>query len=372
MRVLVIGGGVAGLTLAALLRRQGREPEIVDRSPRFSPNGYGLMLFPLGNGVLHGLGLFDAFLARGMLFHTFELNDARGAPVEAYELGPLTERVGPMVSIRRPDLMELLRDAAGPNALRMGTSVTALDASDREVAVTFSDGERAAYDLVVAADGMHSATRRLLFGPDRHTHQTGHAMFVWWAPPDLCEPGRASEWWGPGIVAATYPVPGAVECALVLPDRDESDARAALDGFGGARLDGMRAALEAADEVFPWPLHDVRSPAWTAKGRIALLGDAATGFLPTTGVGASSAMRAAAVLADELSRADGAHVPHALDLYVRRAKPVVERHQRDSRRFGKLMYVDSRMVVQARDAVLRHYSASHFVHQTEASNDAPM
>jgi 2-polyprenyl-6-methoxyphenol hydroxylase-like FAD-dependent oxidoreductase len=70
-------------------------------------------------------------------------------------------------------------------------------------------------------------------------------------------------------------------------------------------------------------------------------------------------MQAAAVLADELSRAGPAGVPVALKRYTARVRRVAERHQRESRRFGRVMMVDSRLGADVRDAVLRHVSASH-------------
>ncbi len=62
MRVLVVGGGIAGLTLAAKLRQQGREPVVIERSAEYSDIGYGIGLYPLGSCVLHGLGAYDEFL----------------------------------------------------------------------------------------------------------------------------------------------------------------------------------------------------------------------------------------------------------------------------------------------------------------------
>jgi 2-polyprenyl-6-methoxyphenol hydroxylase-like FAD-dependent oxidoreductase len=226
---------------------------------------------------------------------------------------------------------------------------------------------------------MHSATRRLLFGDDGVVRPTRHVMDVWWGPEGLSPPEHVTEWWGAGRVAAVCPVPGAVQCSVIVPAADDDQMAPqkrvlrALDGFGGPALDPMRACVADVDAgaIYRWPLHDVRTRAWARGGRAALLGDAAVGFLPTAGIGASSAMLGAAILADELSRVDAAHVPHALALYERRARPLVELHQDESRRFGRAMLLDSTAGVHVRDELLRHVGASRLLGRLLASMGAP-
>jgi 2-polyprenyl-6-methoxyphenol hydroxylase-like FAD-dependent oxidoreductase len=116
------------------------------------------------------------------------------------------------------------------------------------------------------------------------------------------------------------------------------------------------AAIGDLDEAHPWAMSDVRCDRWVDR-RIALCGDAAVGFMPTAGVGASSAMRAAAGLADELSRADAATVPLALELYEKRCRGTVERHQTESRRLARAMFVRPPLLARARDEMVRRYPA---------------
>jgi 2-polyprenyl-6-methoxyphenol hydroxylase-like FAD-dependent oxidoreductase len=114
MRVLVVGAGIGGLTLAALLLRvDGVEVEIVERAPALRPDGFGLLLYPFGSRVLRELGCWEALLADGCTLSTMSLPDGRGAVVEDYDLAALRERVGPLVCVRRPVLMGLLEAAVG-------------------------------------------------------------------------------------------------------------------------------------------------------------------------------------------------------------------------------------------------------------------
>jgi 2-polyprenyl-6-methoxyphenol hydroxylase-like FAD-dependent oxidoreductase len=115
-------------------------------------------------------------------------------------------------------------------------------------------------------------------------------------------------------------------------------------------------AVDDLGEARVWPMRDVRSRRWV-DGRVVLCGDAAVGFLPTAGVGASNAMRAAAALADELTRANATTVPLALELYEKRCRSVIERNQTDSRRLARLMFLRRRSLTWARDRIAARYPA---------------
>jgi 2-polyprenyl-6-methoxyphenol hydroxylase-like FAD-dependent oxidoreductase len=105
---------------------------------------------------------------------------------------------------------------------------------------------------------------------------------------------------------------------------------------------------------------DTRAREWYA-GRVVLCGDSAVSFLPTAGVGASNALRSAAALGDELSKTDAAHVPHALEMYVKRCRKLVEGNQKDSRSAARLMFVESRALGWARDQLVKYYPAQRIL-----------
>jgi 2-polyprenyl-6-methoxyphenol hydroxylase-like FAD-dependent oxidoreductase len=127
-------------------------------------------------------------------------------------------------------------------------------------------------------------------------------------------------------------------------------------GYMLERVDALLDALpDDAAEMFFWRLSDVRSTEWV-QGRIVLLGDAAAGFLPTAGIGASMAMESAAALNDELSRTDNRFVEHALELYVKRRRQRVERIQSDSRKLSRLMFMSRASVAAIRNFALRFYT----------------
>ena len=360
MRVLIVGAGVAGLTLAARLAQQNREPIVVERATDVE-QGYAIGLYPLGSCVLHGIHAYDEFVAAGQIVETYELADGAGRRLQTMDMKVLTDDVGPMVMLGRAELLGLLERAAGV-PVRRAMTVTELHQDPDGVDVTFADGTVDRFDLVVAADGINSAIRERVFGP-QPGFDTGWVLWTWWADADRFDPVIVREFWGRGWFFGAYPSPGQTMCAAGGAAADFTTSAADRDGGNGADVAALlrdriqplagndpsiAGAIDDLDRAYAWPIRDVRSSRWF-DGRVALCGDAAAAFLPTAGVGASNALRGAAALADELSRADASSIPLALELYEKRCRNVVERNQTDSRRLARLMFVRNELVGWARD-----------------------
>ncbi|ASQ46040.1 FAD-dependent oxidoreductase [Legionella clemsonensis] len=108
------------------------------------------------------------------------------------------------------------------------------------------------------------------------------------------------------------------------------------------------------------------------KDRVVLLGDAAAGFLPTAGIGASMAMESAAVLAEELSRTDRTYLHWALSLYQKRRQKRVEKAQNDSRQLAKYMFVKSEVWAKLRNKLLKYYSIKNMAKGIDKSFQEPI
>jgi FAD-dependent urate hydroxylase len=362
MRVLIVGGGIAGLTLAGKLARQGREPVVAEEAGSYRESGYAIALYPFGSAVLHGIGAYRDFAAASAELRTYEIADRRGEVIRSLDFARLMASRGPTYITARGTLIELLRAASGPGVdLRMGTTVSKLHEAGSQVEASLSDGFCGRFDLVVGCDGIGSTTRELLFGP-QPGFDTGWVGWTWWGRAGIFPPGTARELWLAGALFGVYPVPGramyfiAVPSATVPADGlSQAGAAARLCAALGetAAVPQIEAALGEARHLWPWPLRDIRSRR-LRKGRVVLCGDAATAFLPTAGAGASAALRCAAALADELSRADARLVPLALDRYLERTTKPIRANQRDSRRLARAMLLRSSALCQARDVAIRH------------------
>jgi FAD-dependent urate hydroxylase len=378
VRILIVGGGMAGMTLAGELRSRDITPVVVERVPKYERVGFWIGLYPFSANTLRETGVFDRYADLSRPMSDYVMCDAHGKELQRMSLAEVLARVGGfMGALERADLLELLVAGAAGTDLRMGTTVEALEQHDDVVHAMLSGGERFEADLVVGADGMHSQIRGLVLG-DTPLDDWGYTAFTWWAPESAAVAGDVVEHWGAGALFGLYPLDGAVNAIAAIPtppglktmERDALRAhiREVFEDYPSPVQDALAASEEA--EIFPWAMVDQRSPEWIV-GRVALVGDAATGFLPTAGVGASNAIKSAAVLADELGRADAATIPQALSLWEQRMRDKVERNQADSRRLGKMMFVRGQTVAKARDTLLRHYPVEKVADGVLKSNTTP-
>lgn len=379
MRILIVGAGIAGLSLAAFLRDRPHDVTIVERSPDQSHLGYALSLWPLATRVLIGLDAIDEFRRRSQKLGTYHLRNGAGEMVHAYELASAIGKYGDTGTLSRAELLGLLRDRIGNAPVRMGTTVTAIEQTEREATVTCSDGTSAAYDLVVGADGIGSGVRQLLFGPIA-PYSTGWGGWLWWAPPGAIPADDVTEYWGAGRFVGLYPTRericvfagGPIKHIGLPTGAGRRDHVLSLFAELVAPLRPVFDALPAdGEEIFFWKLDDVRAPDWR-RGRVVLLGDAATAFLPTAGVGASMALESAAVLADELLRVEAPTVERALRLFELRHRKRVESIQSASRTLAKASLIESSPLAWARDELMKHYSVENLVKSIMKSLDEPI
>ncbi|GJL82636.1 MAG: oxidoreductase [marine bacterium B5-7] len=379
MRILIVGAGIGGMTLAALLDRRDVATRLVERAPNFNHAGYMLGLWSLGSRVLHGLSLYERFATECIEGKHYEVRDNHGELVKHWSMAPIVERFGPVLSCTRPQLVKLLYDGLGDTEIRFNTEIEALEQDGDEVEVTFSDGSRETFDLVVGADGLHSRVRSLIFGEQPYFH-TGWGGWVWWADLTSVTPETFVEHWGVGRFVGAYPTSHGTGIFAGAPCKGDFDQpgkgrrQRVRDRFAGMGrfVDTFLDAMPHDDaELFFWNLSDVRSAEWT-RGRVVLLGDAAAGFLPTAGIGASMAMESAAVLADELSRTNARFVERALSLYVKRRRSRVESIQDDSRRLARTMFVKSSTVAHIRDLATKFYSLERLAGSIAKAFDEPI
>jgi 2-polyprenyl-6-methoxyphenol hydroxylase-like FAD-dependent oxidoreductase len=362
MRVLIVGGGIAGLTLAALLQQRGIHPLVVEKAAGYGGVGYVLGLWPLGSRVLKGLGLYQPLVERSVPLRRYRPCDVQGRCMREYDFDWMADRSGPILGVRRLDLIELLRQAIGDLPLRMGETVGAVEIRDQDVGVTFSDGSGGEFDLVVGCDGLRSKTRELVFGnvPLVHHGWTGYA---WWLDPALCPSDVITEYWTAGRFLGLYPAKDSLCCFCAVPapqhvedqpaERPEK-LRKAFAGVGGL-VPQVIDQLPRGEEIWHDDFDDVRLPRWS-RGRVLLIGDASAAILPTAGIGASMAMESAAALADELSRADAASIDLTIRLFVKRRRKRVDSVQTASRRLLRLSLLRSRALTAVRNRMVPWFS----------------
>lgn len=379
MRILIVGAGIGGMTLAALLKQRGYHPTLIERAPDFEHAGYMLGLWPLGYRVLHGLGLYEQFAAETLECRHYEVRDNHGELVKHWSMAPISDRFGPNLSCTRPQLIKLLHSAIDDLDLRFNTTLETLYDDGETATVAFSDGRTETFDLVVGADGIHSKVRQMIFGDQPYYH-TNWGGWVWWVGLDQVPQETFIEHWGAGRFFGIYPTTqgaGVYAGAPVTDDfsqpgpRRTQRIRDRFAGMGELVETCLESLPDDNSDLFFWKLSDVRAKEWT-RGRVVLLGDAAAGFLPTAGIGASMAMESAAVLADELSRTNTQLLEHALALYVKRRQHRVESTQNDSRHLAKMMFIKSATVSHIRDVATKFYSLEQLAGSIAKAFDEPI
>jgi salicylate hydroxylase len=343
-RVVVVGGGIGGLTTAIALRQVGCDVLVVERSKAFGDVGAGLQLGPHATRVLRGLGLGPALHEIGVQPDSVQF--LRWRDDTQLCIWPLAEQMeshfgAPYYTIYRPDLVEILAAQLPAEAIRLGTEVAGVHAPPEGPAeVRLTDGTTVTADLVVGADGTHSTVRAATVGavPARFSGVSAYRALVPREALPRPEDGIVRTWLGPGQHLVAYPVGrGAryVNLVCIVPDPDWSeeswtapgrveDLRAHFEGWSPR----LRELLDAiTGPVFRWALYDREPlPGWSTA-RTTLLGDAGHPMLPFMAQGAAQAIGDAAALAARLREAPDGAPSAALAAYERARLPHTARIQ---------------------------------------------
>jgi salicylate hydroxylase len=312
MRVVVIGAGIAGLTTAVALGRQGVRCAVVERSPMLPGTGGGIQLSPNATAVLRDLGLGRGLAAGAFRPVTRDLRRWRdGGLIGRVELGRAEQRYGaPYYTLRRGALCRELYEATvrihGPGAVRLGRVCTGIGEVPGAAVVELDDGRRLRADAVVGADGLGSVVRRLLSAdPPRFSGHVAYRAVL----TGVRSPDRVVVWLGPGRHCVAYPVRGGVNLVATMP---AAEPPAPARGVPGHEMlagyvnwhPAVRELLAAAGTFDRHPLYDRDPlPSWH-RGRVVLAGDAAHPMLPFLAQGACQAIEDAAALARHIHRAD--------------------------------------------------------------------
>ena len=337
-RILIVGAGLAGLSLARALRQAGVAPQVVEREAGWGVAGTGMYLPANGVRALRTLGLQAAVTARAAPIPGQRLLDHRGHLLADIDLHRLWGSVGPCLALPRTELHQILREGV---PVRMSRTIRSLEI-DGPVGVTFDDGSSGEFDLVVGADGLRSSVRRLAVDPRPPVPVGQHSWrFLAACPPEV------TTWTvmlGRGASFLTVPVgPGLVYCyADVTADMTGSSEwdgnpvgqlRERFAGFA-APVPGLLDQLEDPARVHVASIEQVAEERW-GRGGVVLVGDAAHGMSPNMAQGAALAFKDALVLAACLH--DAATVTDAVaDFVARRGRRTgwvrAQTHRRDRTR----------------------------------------
>lgn len=313
-RVLVVGGGVGGLTTATAMAQRGIEVLLIDKVSAFHVPGVGLGQPANALRVYRNLGVLDEILDSGFIYDSMYIYDQRRELIASHRFLLGDDKTPAVCALSRTQLHEILRLAAEKAGvvIRLGTTVTEFEDSAEYLTVTFSDGTYGTFDVMAGFDGIRSTTRSYLFGTAFVPRPCGFGAWRLQVPrPDDVKGMEFLH----GIGSKTGAMPLADDLMYVFHIRPEDpDAwfeqehfpellRERMTGYGSYAGEVRDSLSEASNIVYspleplliPWPWH---------RGRVVLGGDAVHTFPPHLTQGAAMAAEDGLVLADELCKKD--------------------------------------------------------------------
>lgn len=338
-KVLVVGGGAAGNAATILLRRAGIDVDLVEAKDDWNATaGSGITLQGNALRVLRELGAWEEVKASGFPFGSVGITAPDGTVLHVQrDLRTGGDDLPATLGMQRPRLQQILIDAvrASGATVRLGTTATVLDQDASGVTVQLSDGNEHRYHLVIAADGLGSATRAQI-GITEKPEPTGMAIWRVAAPRPAGVQHTDLAYGGPAFIAGYCPTSDTTLYAYVVEkNRDrasipvESYAEEMVrlaSAYGGAWPEITATITDPSEVNYTWFDRLLVKGAWH-RGRVVLVGDAAHCCPPTLAQGAALSLEDAWVLAQMLTATDVWDDELLQGYYERRiarVRPVVE------------------------------------------------
>ena len=279
----IVGGGIGGLTAAIALRKAGWDVTVYERASELTEVGAAVVLFPNALAALDEIGVGEQVRANSLPYSSGAIRNLRGQNLVTRRIGDLAGGRD-LVTIHRADLIDVLVRALPAECLRTGTRVTGVGCGDHGRAEIVTDGDTARYDLVVAADGVHSVVRQQIWPGEGTVERTGVSAWRWIVdgpPPDF-----VGQVWGIRGEFGILPLAGNRTYAFAGAQRGESLAHFADWPEPVSQL----VANADPARIIENELLEIRTPKLLTRGKVALIGDAAHAMRPHLGLGAALAI----------------------------------------------------------------------------------
>jgi 2-polyprenyl-6-methoxyphenol hydroxylase-like FAD-dependent oxidoreductase len=355
VRVIIVGGGIGGLSAAIAFRKAAHEVVVLERAPRIERAGAGITIFANGMHALGRLGVASAVASRAAPVRRSAVLTCGGRELASVPAALLAGTV----AIHRAKLQAVLAEEAGE--LRLGQEVIEVQQDDREIVARTAGATEERGDLLVGADGLHSVVRRVIC--DARPRRAGYTAWRGVAAVAVA-PGRLTESWGVGERFGLVDIGQGWTYWFATKNAPEHEhdvsgwQKAEITARFGAWHEPIAEVLDATEEAailrndvsYLEPL-----PSWSG-GRVVLLGDAAHATTPGLGQGAALAIEDAVVLADCL--AGGLGLGTALHVYESVRRPRAKAVLRRSRQVDRAAQLASPFACRVRDALVAHVPAA--------------
>jgi 2-polyprenyl-6-methoxyphenol hydroxylase-like FAD-dependent oxidoreductase len=362
MKILISGAGLAGMTLAYWLSQEHYEVTIIEVASTLREDGYGIDFFGSGYDVAERMGILESLSEQQINADHISFIDSDGSDLARLDL----ESMRDVMNGRYIPLMHWTLEKALYNALpesvniRFGCALQSVTQTEKNIAVVFDDGKSETFDLLIGADGVHSRTRELVFGPEsEYAHYLGYQVACYRLDDDFgigrswknyTEPDRQS---GAYCTDHENEVISQFIWKTPNPDHVPHDQRLpvlrqAFKGMGWQTEQLLAAA--PTEGIFMDSLTQIRMPRWH-EGRVALVGDACGCMTLISGQGASMAMGSAYVLAESL----GKYSEHelAFQTYENQLRPEIEARQDKAESFARAFVPGSELGLDVQQLMMK-------------------
>lgn len=350
MRVLISGGGIAGLTAAYWLEQFGFTPIVVERAPAVRHSGYGIDFFGTGYDVAERMNIISALAARQLRTNALAMVNSDDQVLAKLHVDAMRRALNnKYMPLMHYTLEQVLYDAVRERVeVRLGNSIQSVSQTDKQVQVTFERGAPEAFDLLIGADGIHSNVRALVFGPEENfSHYMGYYLASYMIPHGLDDqlwklyPEAKRQ---AAIYSSERPHEAVAFFIWEQPDEGTLPREKRLQRLhekfddAGWITGQMLAYANETTDIFADSVTQIRMKGWS-RGRIVLTGDACDCLTLISGQGASMAMGSSYILAQELQRNE--NYSDAFAYYENRMRPQVELRQEKAKALAKTFVPDS-------------------------------
>jgi 2-polyprenyl-6-methoxyphenol hydroxylase-like FAD-dependent oxidoreductase len=304
-KIAIIGGGIGGLTAAVALARTGVAAEVYEQAPVLEEVGAGVGLWPNAMTALEPLGLSGKVAQLAVTVTRQGLRRSDGTWLMCFSEGVMAQRWGAgFTLVHRAELQQLLAGELDPSAIHLGARCTGFTNGDRAVTARFADGREVQADVLVGADGVHSAVRAALFGPAPLRYR-GYVTVRGITPAGSVPlPRDGTETWGRGARFGLGPTSGEriiwyATWNTAAGGKDDGDTAARLRELFGAWHHPIPAIIAATPQtaLIRNDIYDRRPARTWSRGRVTMIGDAIHPMTPDLAQGACQAIVDATALA---------------------------------------------------------------------------
>ncbi|MCU1419055.1 MAG: 2-polyprenyl-6-methoxyphenol hydroxylase [Mycetocola sp.] len=326
LRVAIVGGGIGGMSAGIALSQRGMDVQVFEQAPRLGEIGAGVLMTPNSLRLLERMGMGAALAEVGATVGSgssyYRMDGTVIAPIQTTDSSGWNGVYG----MHRADLLSVLAEHLPAGVVQTNSRCTRFEQTADSARLLFDNGKAVEADIVIAADGIHSALQQYVVEPSQPVH-SGSVAYRGLIPAAMLPswPSDVSQlWMGEGKHFLVYPVrSGSLINYVGFVPSDERAKESWSAPGDGARLASEFAGwdprveelLSKVEDTFWWGLYD-REPldSWT-NGRLALMGDAAHPMLPHLGQGANQAIEDGVALAVMLAGVGPEQAPHALQMY---------------------------------------------------------